>query len=595
MHVDAQWPLQAWSSTARGSTSYHRASVCDTRHLVQGVDTHGALLRVPQTVIDKHHVSISTSEVNPDNDAAGTGSTQLLLHASGDAMGVHDPSGHFMGHLALRRLYHLEQRYAARHQRLPSSADRTIKMPPDAVYQLLAAHGVHKARHPSGGKQSRMRRWLPTDSVVSALRAAVPFDQEWFSSSLTVSEGCSLYASRIQQDAEFGAVVDAFSYQWTGKGLINIPPSSVDKALRWAVQSTTAKEPVLHVAIVPMVAKVSETLQRHQDSGRLHVLCCIKAHSIDSELTECWLNSSPQPCTNECQLSVALIYNQPGLEQFDRTGLDGLRSTLSAAGAGIQSWSDDIPRTVGSGPPPKRSAAFGKAQPPPAMPVHMDGAFTVPDDNRLADYYSGHATHTPDACYAQATCIYTDGSKVDTTITGGVYQQAQHGVPLNQQAFLIQGHDPELNTVLRAELAAIDRAITQLRLTVPQDYPRRTAYILTDSLTSIQLLNKGLHDPEGLKTHKHRDLVFNIVQQLLSSPLDLRVVKVRAHTGVDGNEAATAWRRRLKRAERRHPRLMRRAVLAVTCTGSSTGRSHRISSRMSMSSCGTQKTSKTIC
>ena len=120
---------------------------------MQGVDTHGAILRVPQTVIDKHHVSVSTSEVNPDNDAAGTGSTQLLLHASGDAVGVHDPSGHFMGRLALRRMYHLEQRYVACHRRLPPSEDHTSKIPPDAVYQLLAAHGEHKAQHPSGERR----------------------------------------------------------------------------------------------------------------------------------------------------------------------------------------------------------------------------------------------------------------------------------------------------------------------------------------------------------------------------------------------------------------------------------------------------------
>ena len=541
VHVEALWPLQTLSHIDRGLLQnfchVHSASMRDASHLVQGVDTHGAILRVPQTVIDKHHVSVSTSEVNPDNDAAGTGSTQLLLHASGDAVGVHDPSGHFMGRLALRRMYHLEQRYVACHRRLPPSEDHTSKIPPDAVYQLLAAHGEHKAQHPSGERRKCVRRWMPTDSVTSALRAVVPFDQEWFSSSLTVSEGCLLYASRIRQDTEFGAIADAFKYQWTGKGLINIPPSCVDRALRWAVQSTTATAPVLHVAIVPMETKVDATLQRHQDSGRLHVVCRIKAQSVDSKLKEYWLNSNPQPCTNECQLNVALIYNQAGWNLLNRAGLDALRSALTAAGAEIQSWCGDIPLTIDAGSPPKLSRAFGKAQPPPATPMQMDGAFAAPDSKRLVDCYSGHTTHTPDARYAQATCIYTDGSKVDVTITGGVYQPARHGPP-QTQAFVIEGHDPELNTVLRAELAAIDRAIAQLHVTVSQNYPRRTAYILTDSLTSIQLLNKGMHNPEGLKSHKHRDLIIKIVQRLLSSPLDLRVVKVRAHSGIDGNEAA---------------------------------------------------------
>ena len=77
-----------------------------------------------------------------------------------------------------------------------------------------------------------------------------------------------------------------------------------------------------------------------------------------------------------------------------------------------------------------------------------------------------------------------------------------------------------------------------LHTTTPKRYPLHVAYVLTDSLTSIFLLNKGLHNPEGLRSHKHRDLVFRIVQQLLASPHDLRVVKVRAHTGVMGNEAA---------------------------------------------------------
>ena len=86
--------------------------------------------------------------------------------------------------------------------------------------------------------------------------------------------------------------------------------------------------------------------------------------------------------------------------------------------------------------------------------------------------------------------------------------------------------------------AAISRALELLDSTISAGYPQRTAYVMTDSLTSIFLISKGLHNPNGLQCHKLRHLVFRIVQQLLASPHKLRVVKVRAHTGVTGNEAA---------------------------------------------------------
>ena len=264
-------------------------------------------------------------------------------------------------------------------------------------------------------------------------------------------------------------------------------------------------------------------------------LCRIKAQTIASKLPDCWLNSKPLPCRNGRQLTIVLIYNQAGLTLLNRNAMHGLRSALSAAGSGAEvvGWQDDVPHTVDSSRPPKLSATFQAAQQPQVPAARTDGNAVLPDDTRLSELYADYAVHTPDAQYINAICMYTDGSKGDASITGGVYINGGHS-----QAFKLEGHNPELNTALRAELAAISRGVEQLDATTPSAYPRRRSYVLTDSLSSIFLINKGLHNPDGLKSHKHRDLVFKIVQQLLSSPLKVRVAKVRAHTGVNGNEAA---------------------------------------------------------
>jgi len=66
----------------------------------------------------------------------------------------------------------------------------------------------------------------------------------------------------------------------------------------------------------------------------------------------------------------------------------------------------------------------------------------------------------------------------------------------------------------------------------------QTLCILTDSLTSIHLLNRALYNPESLRFHKHKQLLFETAETLQSRPFPVHIMKVRAHTGVRGNEMA---------------------------------------------------------
>ena len=74
---------------------------------------------------------------------------------------------------------------------------------------------------------------------------------------------CASYASITQHDAKFGALVDAFKYQWIGSGLIKPPKPCAEDTIRWALQSTTATGPVLHVALVAMSPSMTALLRRH--------------------------------------------------------------------------------------------------------------------------------------------------------------------------------------------------------------------------------------------------------------------------------------------------------------------------------------------
>ena len=125
--------------------------------------------------------------------------------------------------------------------------------------------------------------------------------------------------------------------------------------------------------------------------------------------------------------------------------------------------------------------------------------------------------------------MYTDGSKQDTSLTAAVVQPAMH----RAWARRVQGHDGQLNTPLRGELAAIYIALDEL----PVD---ANVIIMTDSLTSLQLISAMRTRPEALRYHKHQHILTRLAQLLQVRTGDTNMHKVKAHIGVCGNRAADA-------------------------------------------------------
>ena len=107
----------------------------------------------------------------------------------------------------------------------------------------------------------------------------------------------------------------------------------------------------------------------------------------------------------------------------------------------------------------------------------------------------------------------------------------------DEQAFLIQpnGHGPT-NTINRAEGAAMYHILNDI---CP---PTEEALIFTDSQVTIQRLQKMIHHPESMLTGTvdiHSDLTQRTAELILSRAergIHTRILKVKSHTGIMGNE-----------------------------------------------------------
>ncbi|KAL6749046.1 RNase H-domain-containing protein [Haematococcus lacustris] len=127
------------------------------------------------------------------------------------------------------------------------------------------------------------------------------------------------------------------------------------------------------------------------------------------------------------------------------------------------------------------------------------------------------------------TVAYTDGSCIKTSepdparVGAGVY------IPESNALLTIAMNDLENNTINKAELTAIHAAL--------KAGARRIA---TDSLCSLYQIRRALANPMSLINHRHNDILTDIATLIIDSPVTTQFYKVRAHSGIIGNEGADA-------------------------------------------------------
>ena len=131
---------------------------------------------------------------------------------------------------------------------------------------------------------------------------------------------------------------------------------------------------------------------------------------------------------------------------------------------------------------------------------------------------------------------YTDGSfKEPKLISPGVWRKETAGYDIYSPKGLniaerLYGH----HNILKAEMIAIHKT---LRI-INDQYPNEPAYIFTDSLNTLYLLNTQIKYPTLHNSHPYQVTLASMVKLLQKRSQPTTLYKVRAHVNIDGNEQA---------------------------------------------------------
>ena len=136
-------------------------------------------------------------------------------------------------------------------------------------------------------------------------------------------------------------------------------------------------------------------------------------------------------------MHVMLVFNQAGLAQIQPDALQALRKRLLSAGALLLDWNARLPSADIPMAAPKLAARYKMAAFPPEMAAADCHPHLPLNDAQLKSHFNNLPTHVPDERFLDPSyLVYTDGSKLGTSITGGVYQEA-HGI---KESFSIVDH-----------------------------------------------------------------------------------------------------------------------------------------------------------
>ncbi|KAJ9506008.1 hypothetical protein QJQ45_016679, partial [Haematococcus lacustris] len=464
-----------------------------------------------------------TYPINPQTDIVGTGNCETFLqlhpHMTAPAMSlstgepimprhdlvqhvtVHDESGRTVGLLTKDQHQHLH----AWLQHTPHTRNLATE-----VVALLRRQDAQSSHHPMRGAQ---------DKALNTLHATRSFPstvQRW-ADPLTVRPETTTYWSPDINDTAFGAHHNCLLVRHTGLSTWNVPADDA-VALKWvnhAIHSATQEEAMATIMLIP--GKKGISYPKHIDTLRRYPEYCQHLASIPPTKTRC-----PKP-GKHAKLHIYVIWNAAGQQLVTKGNPQGwLASTATA----LHPQRDTHPI---------RNRPTNQSQPatPPSghkqhMRLPLDRDLPTSGHQRSHEQLTHHSTTQPRMAITEwATIAYTDGSCIKTSgaapasVGAGVY------IPENNVLITAALNDPESNTINKAELTAIHAALKA-----------GAKRIATDSLCSLYQIRRALANPMSLITHRHNDILTAIATLIIDSPVTIQFLKVRAHSGIIGNEGA---------------------------------------------------------
>ncbi|KAG7673063.1 hypothetical protein KSW81_006279 [Nannochloris sp. 'desiccata'] len=482
-------------------------------------------------------INFVTTSCNPDHDIHPTGEYEIII--DNNMAWYYNTNGECLAATSTNTLETLLQLY---NKALTATAESK------AIICKTAATHAGRFEDPTYHPKTPIKgqNFTLPHSILQPLISAANVDTNWLSTPFTTTAGLAKFCHTKDIDSAFGTTSPAFSCQWKGRGLVipNNNSEDIAKALKWAILSTTnttADTTTTPTYTILLCIKPESLAGINKFIHHPNVCTLLEIPTPPIISLNSWRKTAPHaPLQNTRPLLVLAIANEPGYQQLTaqlgplKTIIQSLNlpatttnTKIAALEASIQAWLPKLQNnhsaatTLGLAP----SKEFTKAL---TTPPFLTTTHILNTAEAVQTYIDSLPT-TKNLKFANRRIKYTDGSKTETEISGGIYN-ANDNTSVHIQ---LLGHSSILNTCFRAEAAAICHAVDTLD-------PLVDITIATDSQTSMQNINNILLNPNKYRTHKHRNLLHRIINKLLSRPGKTTLIKVKAHCGISGNEKADA-------------------------------------------------------
>ena len=486
---------------------------------------------------------------------------------------VHAPDGKWVGTLTCERLAHLRARFQQAQASRPELFAELHAGPFEEELAGLLRRWNKAANNLTEDKLQRSRGVTP-GQLVEAVQAATGASTDLFASPLDVHPCMRAYMSEEARDQLFGAGLDAYSRRWVGACFAHPPeaPAELERAVRWALSCAKETDRHTHVLTVLLLPRGTgaEAYQRWLAYPEVVTLAdFFVPHSLAQVAADSWQGErefyTPPRCTGYRLVAVG---NAAGRERLLRQDLDQLWAGLPQRLPGALLTGVPWPWANGCAPHSTRGLRYDLGKYNRAVGLHMarcldtlprlDAQYKPPaklpavmlDTSRLWQMPAGWVL-PPDAmegltelygsqqhqlCYDWQLAYFTDGSvqcNDDAHLVGAAVYKEAGGIT---RLIKTNGTGPN-NTINRAELAAIYHVVCdELRANEP-------GLIFTDSKVAIHLLRRAVREPHTLGDHLHKDLLLDTARRMIAranAGVRTHIQKVKAHSGIQGNERADA-------------------------------------------------------